>query len=79
MSADGTVFPPRSVLDIAAYPTDDICDGYRDHNLMDPEPGENRAPGYRWGWLNARKDQSHEYDGFEELRYEYIRMVRTAA
>ena len=74
----GTVFPPRDEWDIVAYPTDDVVAGYREHRLDDPEPGENRAPGYRWGWANAQKDATHIPDGMEEMRYAYIRMSRQA-
>lgn len=75
----GTVFPPRDEWDVAAYPTDDVVEGYRDHCISDPAPGENRSPGYRWGWANARKDASCQWDGFEDIRFAYIRMVRAAA
>lgn len=76
MSGIGSVFPPRNEWDIAAYPTDDVVEGYRGHKISDPAPGGNHAPGYRWGWLNARKDAIHTYDGFEEMRYAFIRMSR---
>lgn len=76
MSDAGTIFPPRDVWDIAAYDTDEIVDGYLSHCIEDVPPGDNRAPGYRWGWLNARKDATHVLDGFEGLRFAYIRMSR---
>lgn len=74
----GSVFPPRDEWDIAAYDTDDVMSGYREHSVHEPLPGDNRAPGYRWGWANARKDATHVYDGWEPIRYAYIRMTRMA-
>jgi len=76
MSEPGTVFPPRDEWDIAAYPTDEIVAGYRDHRHDDPEPGPNHSPGYRWGWTNRRRDVTHEPDGFEPLRYAFIELSR---
>lgn len=72
----GEVFPPRDEWDIAAYPADDIVAGYWDHNINDPAPGDNRSPGFRWGWMNARKDATHQRDGFEQIRRNYIIMTR---
>lgn len=74
----GAVFPPRDEWDVAAYDTDDVMAGYREHNVHEESPGDNRAPGYRWGWMNARKDATHQYDGFEPIRSAYIRMTRFA-
>lgn len=76
MSDLGSVFPPRDEWDIAAYDADEVMAGYREHTIHDEPPGPNRHPGYRWGWANARKDATHIYDGFEPLRYAYIRMSR---
>jgi hypothetical protein len=73
---DGVVFPPRDEWDIAAYPDDQVLKGYCEHNLGDEPPGDNHSPGYRWGWANARKDATHAPDGFEQIRYAYIRMTR---
>lgn len=74
----GNVFPPRDAWDIAAYDTDEVVAGYLDHSVHEPNPGGNRSPAYRWGWMNARKDATHEYDGLEPVRYAYIRMLRAA-
>lgn len=68
-------FPPRNWQDIFVYDEDEVAAGYREHVLGDPVPGPNRAPGYRWGWANARKDRTYEPDGFERVRAEYIRAV----
>lgn len=76
MTEPGTVFPPRDVWDIAGYPTDDVVAGYLDYSPDEIAPGSNRAPGYRWGWLNRRKDATGEPDGYEPLRYAYIGMSR---
>lgn len=66
-------FPPRSWLDVAAYPDDDVVSGYREHRMDDPPPGPNRAPGYRWGWANARRDRSGSIDdGYDQVRGDYI-------
>ncbi|WP_332717435.1 hypothetical protein [Pelagibacterium mangrovi] len=72
----GTVFPPRDEWDVAAYPTDDVVAGYREHRLDDIEPGPNRSPGYRSGWINARCDATHAPDGFELIRAAFIQMSR---
>lgn len=74
MSDLGTVFPPRDEWDVAAYDTDDVVAGYREHRISDPVPGPNHAPGYRWGWTNGRKDATRSPDGFEGLRSAFIRM-----
>lgn len=71
----GEVFPPRDEWDIAAYDTDDVVDGYREHRLTEPTPGNNRTAAYRWGWANAKRDITGELDGFEDLRRAYIRMT----
>lgn len=76
MNEPGTVFPPRDVWDIAAYQTDEVVSGYRDHRPDDPTPGPNHSPGYRWGWTNRRKDVSGNPDGFEDIRYAYILVSR---
>lgn len=75
----GSVFPPRDEWDIAAYATDEVVAGYREHRIDDIAPGPNHAPGYRWGWSNARKDATKIDDGFEGLRRAYIRMQRMMA
>lgn len=76
MSDIGQVFPPRDEWDVAAYSRDDIVDGYREYRHDDVEPGENRSPSYRWGWANAKKDSTNEPDGYEKIRYAYIRLSR---
>lgn len=68
-------FPPASAADIAAYPDDDVVDGYRSYRKDDPDPGDNHAPGYRWGWANAKRDRGHD-DGMDWVRSEYIAMLR---
>mgnify|MGYP001606863796 CR=1 FL=1 len=72
----GMVFPPRDEWDIAAYDTDEVAAGFLEYSADEPNPGPNRTPGYRWGWLNRRRDTTHEPDGFELLRFAYIRMAR---
>lgn len=72
------VYPPNSKWDIAAYPVDDVVEGYRDHSLSDHPPGDNRSPGYKWGWTNARRDMSGKDDGFGGIRSAYIQMERMA-
>lgn len=79
MSDLGTVFPPRDEWDIAAYPQDDCVAGYRDYRPDDVEPGPNHAPGYRWGWVNRRRDHTSKTDGFDHLRSAYIAMTRLAS
>ena len=74
----GAAYPPRDVWDIAAYDTDEVTAGYRDHRPDDPEPGPNRSPAFRWGWTNKRRDVLREPDGYEPHRYAYIRMTRRA-
>lgn len=69
-------FPPRDPFEIASYPDDEIVAGYRDYRTDDPPPGSNHAPGYRWGWTNARKDITREPDGYESLRAAYISMTK---
>lgn len=76
MSGPGEVFPPRDEWDVAAYPQDEVVAGYRDHRADDPVPGENHSPGYRWGWTNRRRDTTRQPDGFEPIRYAFIRMSR---
>lgn len=76
MSDLGTVFPPRDEWDVAAYDTDEVVAGYREHRPDDPVPGPNRSPAYRWGWSNRRRDMTHLPDGFEPIRYAFIRMSR---
>jgi len=70
------VFPPRDEWDVAAYKTDEVVDGYRSHSIYDDFPGNNRDPGFIWGWMNARRDASGVDDGFEFIRSAYIRMER---
>lgn len=70
------IFPPTAPEHIESYPDDDVVSGYRDHCIDDPEPGPNRSPGYRWGWLNARKDATGEADGHEWVRGAFIRKHR---
>lgn len=76
MSEIGQVFPPRNEWDVAAYETDEIVAGYRDHRIGDVEPGPNHSPAYRWGWCNAKKDLTHVNDGFEPIRYAFIQMTK---
>ena len=70
----GTVFPPRNEWDVAAYPDDDVVEGYREWRPDDPEPGENRSPGYRWGWANGRRDRQGGDDGYDRVRQAYIQL-----
>lgn len=77
MSDIGMVYPPRDAWDVAAYPTDDCVAGYRDHRIDEPIPGGNHAPGYRWGWVNSRKDATGIPDGFEGIRSAYFDLERS--
>lgn len=72
----GAVFPPRDEWDIAAYDTDEVVAGYREHRIDDPVPGPNRSPAYRWGWANRRRDGTHQPDGLELQRRAYIDLTR---
>lgn len=76
MTDFGQVFPPRDEWDVAAYEADDVVAGYREHTIYEKPPGDNRSPGYRWGWANARKDVTRTDDGFELVRSAYIQMTR---
>lgn len=76
MTALGTVFPPRDAWDIAAYDTDEVVAGYREHRICDPVPGPNRSPAYRWGWANSHKDATGTPDGYEPLRHAFIQISR---
>jgi len=70
----GTVFPPRDEWDVAAYNGHEVATGYRDHRPDDPVPGPNHSPAYRWGWVNRRRDVTHQADGFEAIRHAFIHM-----
>lgn len=72
-------FPPTCIEDIMSYDADEVMAGYREYRRDDPEPGDNRSPGYRWGWTNRKRDVTYEPDPFIELRYEYIRTMRLVA
>lgn len=72
-------FPPQSADDIARYADDDVVEGYRDFRLFGVEPGENRAPGYRWGWANAKYDATRWDDGYSWLRHDYIARLKLAS
>ena len=74
MSTEEAPFPPRDWRDVWAYPEDDVVAGFREHRAGDPEPGPNRSPGYRWGWANRRS--SHEPDGMDHIRRNYIHATR---
>lgn len=78
MTDYGTVFPPRHWMDVYAYPDDDVTDGYREASPREPAPGDNRSPGYRWGWANGIKDATHQNDGLDGIRYEFIRQMRAS-
>ena len=69
-------FPPRDAWDIASYDAAECAEGYRSHRPGDFQPGDNHSPAFRWGWVNARKDQSGEPDGFEQVRRDFIRMTQ---
>ena len=71
-----TTFPPTEWWHIFEYDDDEIVAGYRDYRPGDPEPGANHSDGYRWGWINGRKDTTHAPDGYEPVRYAYIRNAR---
>ena len=71
-------FPPTCIEDIMIYDGDEVVAGYRERRRDDIPPGENRSPGYRWGWTNSQRDHGQP-DGFEPLRYAYIRAMRAAA
>ncbi len=68
-------YPPQSWTDIRDYNHEDTVEGYTESRDGDPDPGDNRAEGYRWGWLNRQRDRGAD-DGFDGLRHEYIRRMR---
>lgn len=68
-------FPPRTWRDVAEYNDEDIVSRYREYRHHDPPPGDNRPPGYRWGWANAKRDLSSGEDGFDGLRSDYIKAM----
>lgn len=72
----GEVFPPRDAWDVIGYPSDDTIEGYREASLLEPPPGDNRPPGYRWGWANWLRDHQHQDDGFDRIRRETARLLR---
>jgi hypothetical protein len=72
-------FPPTCIEDIMSYDTDEVVAGYREGRPDDPMPGENRDPGYRWGWANRLRDTTGEPDQFSPLRHAYYRALRSAA
>jgi hypothetical protein len=69
-------FPPKDYLDVIAYDDDECVAGYRAHNINDDPPGDNHSPGYRWGWLNARRDATRVDDGYEQIRSDYIQWTK---
>lgn len=69
-------YPPRTAFDVLMYDEDDVCAGYRDYRPDLPTPGDNRPGGYRWGWANRAHDGALQPDGFEDVRREFIQMVR---
>ena len=72
-------FPPKCIEDIMSYDANETVAGYREYRPDEPAPGPNRAPGYRWGWTNRKRDVTGEPDDFIALRYEYIRAMRLVA
>ena len=70
----GTSFPPRCVEDVLAYDRDEVILGFCEYNNEMPTPGDNRSPGYRWGWSNARYDHTREDDGLVGLRVKLAAM-----
>lgn len=73
----GLVFPPRDEWDIAAYDSPDMVVGYMDQTPGGPSPGDNRSPGYRWGWANRARDRQADDDGFDTIRRAYLAMKRS--
>lgn len=65
----GTIFPPRDALDILSYDTSECARGFRDYRPELPDPGEERSPSYRWGWVNAKYDRTRKDDGYDHLRF----------
>jgi hypothetical protein len=72
------MFPPRDWRDIERYPIEDVIEGFVYFSKDDPPPGDNRSPGYRWGWDNAKRDRSDDDDGYDAIRQEFIRETRKA-
>ena len=68
-------YPPTCWQDIFAYDDDDVMSGYREYRPTEPEPGANRAAGYRWGWANRKRDTTGEPDPFDGVRRAYIAAV----
>jgi hypothetical protein len=66
-------FPPESWEDLVAYDDAECLEGYLDYAEGDPEPGANRSPSYRWGWITAKEDRTGVASYFYWLRREYIR------
>lgn len=67
-------WPPKSWRDIEDYDHEEIVLGYREYREGDPMPGENRSPGFRWGWSNRAYDHSNgKDDGFAYIRHEGAR------
>ncbi|MGN6769284.1 MAG: hypothetical protein ACTHJQ_05465 [Rhizobiaceae bacterium] len=75
-SNPGAIFPPRDEWDVAGYDNDEVVAGYRDYSPDIIAPGSNHSNGYRWGWLNRRRDTTGEPDGFDGVRWTFIRMSR---
>ncbi len=65
-------------MDVYAYADDDVVAGYLDAQTNEPTPGLNHAPGYRWGWANRIKYRTHQNDGLDGVRDEYIRQMPAA-
>lgn len=67
-----TKFPPATIQDIRDYDIKEVIEGFTDYQ-EGIDAGENRSHGYRWGYQNAKRDQSDRDDGFDELRRRYAR------
>lgn len=65
---DEAPFPPRSPADVAAYPDHELVLGFIEFRPEDPDPGDNRSPAYRWGWMNAKRDHAKVDDGYDAFR-----------
>lgn len=66
-------YPPETWQDIVAYDDAECLEGYMDCREGDPEPGDNRSPSYRWGWITRAEDRTGTAGHFYWLRREYAR------
>lgn len=49
--------PVATAADLATLDVDEVCAGYLEYRIGDPEPGLNRGRAYWHGWRNAARDR----------------------